>query len=337
MTALCSDAQDPDTTVQNSGAVTQACDITVIILTFNEERHLKRAIASVQPFAKDVLVVDSFSTDKTVEIANSLGARVMQRRFINQAEQFNWALDNGGVSTGWIMRLDADEIIGEDLTEAIRDRIDALSDDITGVIFERKHIFMGKWVRFGGRFPLPLLRLWRTGEGRVEQKWMDEHVVVRRGRTITLKGTFEDRNDNDLSFFTAKHNAYATREAIEVLIRRYGLTTGAGAEESELNDVRNRLKRWIKVNLYERLPLSFGPLCYFLFRYIFQLGFLDGRSGTIYHVLQGFWYRYLVACKIYELERGIARDMQPYEIVEFLSDATGFDLVSQYLPQKSAS
>lgn len=303
-------------------------DVTVVILTFNEARHIARAIASVRPFARAVLVVDSHSTDNTAAIAAAAGARVLQHRFVNYSEQFQWALDNGAIGTGWTMRLDADEIIEADLAREIRDRLPSLPDDVAGVNFDRKHIFMGRWVRHGGRYPLRLLRLWRTGLGRIENRWMDEHMIVWGGRTVNFRGGFADRNENDLTFFTAKHNSYATREAIDVLLRRYGLLEEDRSLNAASASRQAGAKRWIKGNIYNRLPLWAGPLLYFLYRYIFQLGFLDGRTGTIYHVLQGFWYRYLVACKIFEYDRELVTRASREERLEALSRMTGYDLAA---------
>ena len=302
------------------------CDITVVILTFNEERHIARAIASVRPIASDILVVDSFSSDATPEIAGSAGARVLQRRFINHSEQFQWALDHGEIDTAWTMRLDADEVIEPDLAEEIQHRLPGLPADIAGVNFDRKHIFMGRWVRHGGRYPLRLLRLWRTGQGRIESRWMDEHMIVWGGGTVTFRGGFEDRNENDLTFFTAKHNSYATREAIDVLSQRYGLLPSDEGLNAEASSRQAGVKRWFKEKVYNRLPLWAGPLLYFLYRYIFQLGFLDGRTGTIYHVLQGFWYRYLVACKIYEYDRQLRNCATREDRLAALSQMTGYEL-----------
>lgn len=314
---------------EGSGAAQAPCDITVVILTFNEARHIERAIASVRPIARDIVVVDSFSKDDTVALAEAAGARVLQNPFVNYAAQFQWALDNAGIATGWTMRLDADEYIEPDLAAEIRDRLDRLPGDVVGVNFDRKHIFMGRWVRHGGRYPLRLLRLWRTGQGRIEIRWMDEHIVVWGGRTVTFKGGFADANENDLTFFTAKHNSYATREAIDVLSQRYALLPDDRALNADSASRQAGRKRWFKENIYNRLPLWAGPMGYFLYRYIFQLGFLDGRTGTIYHVLQGFWYRYLVACKVYEYDRGMAECTNTEERLAALSRLTGYDLSNQ--------
>jgi glycosyltransferase involved in cell wall biosynthesis len=302
------------------------CDITVVILTFNEARHIERAIASVRPIARDIVVVDSFSQDNTVALAEAAGARVLQNPFVNYAVQFQWALDNAGIATGWTMRLDADEYIEPDLAAEIRDRLERLPPDIVSVNFDLKRIFMGRWVRHGGIYPLRLLRLWRTGRGRIENRWMDEHIIVKGGRNVTFKGGFADANENDLTFFTTKHNAYATREAIDVLAKRYTLFKQADVDPDAVTSRQAAIKRFIKERIYNRMPLAMGPTLYFLYRYVLRLGFLDGRSGTIYHVLQGFWYRYLVASKVHEYERGMAECRSTEERLAVLSRLTGYDL-----------
>lgn len=281
-------------------------DLTVLILTFNEAQHIERSIASVRAFAREIVVVDSYSSDDTVARAENAGARVLQNRFINYSKQFQWGLDNGQIVTEWVMRLDADEVIEADLGDRIVRDLPDMPADVAGINLDRKHIFMGRWIRHGGRFPLRLLRIWRTRQGRIEDRWMDEHIVVWGGRTITLKGGFADINLNDLTFFTDKHNKYATREAIDQLSQRYGLFERDAAFSAESVSWQAGIKRWIKERLYNRLPFWAGPLAYFLYRYTIQLGFLDGRPGLIYHFLQGFWYRFLVGAKTLELDREIA-------------------------------
>lgn len=302
--------------------------ITTIILTYNESQHIARAIESVSGFSTQIFVVDSFSTDHTTEIATSLGAKVHQRRFINQAEQFNWALDNLQIDSDWILRLDADEIIAPDLAANISRTLPTLGHEVAGINLKRKHIFMGRWVRHGGRYPLLMLRLWRKGQGRVEDRWMDEHVIVQGGSTITLDGGFADHNLNDLTFFTDKHNKYATREAIEIIAQRKALFQ-RGNHLSAISASRQAyLKRLIKDRLYNRIPFTISACLYFLWRYIFQLGFLDGRSGLIYHFLQGYWYRFLVGAKVMELEHAIAHLSDKHQIAEELSRLTGYKLTT---------
>ncbi|WP_404308822.1 glycosyltransferase family 2 protein [Neorhodopirellula lusitana] len=298
----------------------------VVILTKNEGIHLARAIASIQSIAKQVVIVDSFSTDDTVSIAEKFGAIVLQNKFVNQAKQFQWAMDNAPITCDWVLRLDADEIIEADLQDEISKKLPELPPDVVGVNLKRKHIFMDRWVRHGGRYPLIMTRLFRRGHGRVEDRWMDEHIVVSGGRTVTFEGGFADHNLNDLSYFTEKHNKYATREAIQVIGTRLGLLQSDPGMTSEASSFQASCKRFIKEKIYNRIPFTISSLGYFLYRYIFQLGFLDGRSGLVYHFLQGYWYRFLVGAKIMELEKAIAGMKDKDQIREELARLCGLDL-----------
>lgn len=300
--------------------------VSVVILAYNEERHIARAIESVKPFAKEVFVIDSFSKDATAEIARGLGAQVLQNPFINYARQFQWALDNAPLSGDWIMRLDADEIIEPALAAEIVDRIPGLGSDVAGIDLKRKHIFLGRWIRHGGRYPLILTRIWRRGQGKVEDRWMDEHVVVWGGRTVLFDKPFSDHNLNDLGFFTDKHNKYATREAVDVLNQRYDLFATDDDLTADGASSQASLKRRIKEKVYNRIPFPLSTLSYVLFRYVVQLGFLDGREGLIYHVLQGYWYRFLVGAKVLEFERTIGELPSAEEKRTVLAELTGLKL-----------
>jgi glycosyltransferase involved in cell wall biosynthesis len=285
--------------------------LAVVILTHNEERHISRAIASVAAIASQIFVVDSFSIDRTVELAAAQGATVLQNKFINYARQFQWALDNAPITASWIMRLDADEVIEADLAARIRDELPRLSTEVVGINLKRKHIFLGRWIRHGGRYPLVLLRIWRRGHGRIENRWMDEHMITWGGRTLTFDGGFADHNLNDLTFFIDKHNRYATREAIDVINQRRHLFSRDVGLRTDESSRQAAIKRWIKERLYNRTPYQISAPAYFLFRMIFQLGFLDGRQGLVYHGLQGLWYRFIVGAKIDELEAAIAHFDDP--------------------------
>ena len=299
--------------------------LAVLILTYNEELHIARALKSVAPFASQVFVIDCFSTDKTVEIARSLGATVLSNTWINYSKQFQWGLDNLPIAADWIMRLDADEVIEPELAVEIAEKLPSLAADVAGVNLKRKHIFLGRWIRHGGRYPLILTRIWRRGQGRVEDRWMDEHIVV-RGRTVLFNAPFSDHNLNDLGFFTGKHNGYATREAADVLGRRYGLFPEDLGLWREASSQQATTKRRIKERIYNRLPFPVAALGFFLFRYVGQLGFLDGREGLIYHVLQGYWYRFLVGAKVLEFDRSIRLLVTTEEKRAELARLTGLPL-----------
>ena len=309
----------------------QASKLSAVILTFNEELHLERALASISGFTKEIFVIDSFSTDRTIEIALAYGAIVLQNKFINQAKQFQWALDNAPISGEWILRLDADEIIESDLATEIVQKLPSLAPDVVGINLKRKHIFMDRWVKHGGRYPLVMLRIWRKGHGRIENRWMDEHIVIWGGRTVTFKGGFADHNLNDLTFFTDKHNKYATREAIEILNQRLNFYPRDHSVTTESTSLQTAAKFFIKEHIYNHIPFTISALMYFVWRYIFQLGFLDGRSGLIYHFLQGYWYRFLVGAKVMELERAISHLTDKQAITEELSRLTGHSLIPEPL------
>jgi len=281
-------------------------DIAVIILTYNESLHLVRALWHIQGFARQIFVIDSFSTDDTVEIARSFGAEVLQHPFQNQARQFQWAMDNAPITSQWVMRLDADEIIERDLSDEIITRLPSLPPDVTGVYLNRKTIFQGKFIRHGGRYPMLLLRIWRHGRARIEDRWMDEHIYLLEGRSVAFAGGFADHNLSNLAAFTSKHNNYASREALDVInskLNLWPLEPGVLAGESRTRQAG--VKRFIKEKIYNRMPFEVAAFAYFLYRYIIRLGFLDGREGFLYHLLQGFWYRFLVGAKVREIKRAL--------------------------------
>jgi glycosyltransferase involved in cell wall biosynthesis len=274
--------------------------ITVIILTFNEELHIARCINSVSEIAERIFVVDSFSTDGTVEIAENLGATVVTNKWVNHATQMNWALSTLKIETDWVFRIDADEYLTLELRREIEDKIANVSTEIAGIRLQRRMKFLRRPIRYGGVFPVQVLRIFRRGRGRSESRWMDEHIVV-NGATILFNGELIDDNLNTLTWWTQKHNEYASRETIDVLIRKHGIVGDFASEE--VSDVRSGGgKRWIKERVYYNLPFGVRATFYFLYRYVLRLGFLDGREGAAFHALQGFWYRILVDAKIFEVE-----------------------------------
>jgi len=301
--------------------------LAVIILTYNEERHIARALDCVTEFAEQIFVIDSFSTDRTSEIARAYPrATVVEHNFINYSDQFQWALDKIDTQCDWIMRLDADEIVEADLVEEIKTKLPMLPSEVVGVNLKRKHIFMKRWIRHGGRYPLTLLRVWRRGHGRIENRWMDEHIVIWGGVTITFEGGFSDENQNDLTFFINKHNKYATREAVDRLNEEFEFLSLDVAVSVGASSKQARVRRFLKQRVYNHLPVGVGPLCYFSWRYFFQLGFLDGKEGLIYHFLQGCWYRFLVEAKVTELRRALILPKGRAELKLELSRLTGLDI-----------
>lgn len=278
--------------------------ITLIILTYNEELHLQRCLESVKNLAERIIIVDSFSTDKTCEIAQQFGAEVIQRKFVNQAEQFQWALENTNISTEWVFRLDADEYILPELYQEIKEKLNHLPQEITGINLKRRLYFQSSWIKHGGFYPLRLLRIWRNGAAVMEQKMMDEHTVLMHGKSIDFDHDFVDENLSSLVKWTEKHNNYSTREAIMRLDAQYHFL------EQKQQNLHKSNKQF-----YLKLPLFLRAFVYFCYRYFIKLGLLDGRNGLIWHVLQGFWYQFLVDAKIAQVEYFSKKENKPVKTI----------------------
>ena len=278
--------------------------ITAIVLTYNEERHIVRCLQSLAGVCEEVLVVDSFSTDGTVALAEQLGARVVQHAFENQAQQFNWAISSCSPRGEWLWRVDADEYISAELGRKVREAVATCAPDVNGLYVNKRIVFLGRPLLHGGWYPAPQIKVIRKGFGESERKVMDEHLVVTSGRTLRIDGDQTDENLNDLTWWTQKHNQYASREAVNMLQMRYGMDAEGGEVSARLFGNDAERKRWLKVR-YARMPLFVRPFCNFFYRYVLRGGFRDGKAGFVWHVLQGFWYRMLVDAKIYELLRSM--------------------------------
>lgn len=274
-------------------------DLSIVILTFNEEMHVERCVKCALQIARDVYVVDSFSTDTTANIASSLGARVYQHKFVNHADQLEWAIRSLPISTTWVMRVDCDEIVSSELITSINGALQAALADVNGFLVKRYIQFQGKLICHGN-FPQWTLRIWRAGFAAVEQRWMDEHVVLLRGSCAELAGALVDDNRNSVGWWVSKHNGYSSREAVDLLIARHGLADVQGAGSLSPRAARTR---WMKEKLYGVAPVGVRAFMYFAYRMIFQRGLLDGLHGFAFHFLQGCWYRYLVDIKIADVER----------------------------------
>lgn len=297
-------------------------DVSVIILTHNEEKHIERCIQSLLHFTDKIFIVDSGSTDRTVAIAESLGANVMHNPWVTYAVQFNFGINHTPFKTDWLMRMDADEYVTPELGQEIKQSLAALNNDTTGIYVKRRVMFMNQWIKRGGYYPIWLLRLWRRDKGICEELWMDEHIKLSEGTTVQFKNDIVDHNLNNLTWWTQKHNNYAIREVIDLLDIKYNFTE-ANRVIPKLFGTQDQRKRFLKLK-YASLPLFTRPFAYFFYRYFVKLGFLDGKKGLIWHFLQGLWYRFLVDAKIYEVYHRVGKDKQ--DIIEFFRNEYGKDL-----------
>jgi glycosyltransferase involved in cell wall biosynthesis len=271
------------------------CDISVIILTFNEERNLTYALDSVCGWARRVLIFDSFSTDRTVEIARAYECHVLQNRFEDYGKQRNAALDKLPIETEWVFFLDADEWLPDDFKVKVA-RLVASRPVEDGFFCKRKLFWMGAWVR-RGYYPTWILRLFRRGKARCEERTVNEHLVL-DGKAGYLDADFIHEDRNGLPRWIEKHRRYAEREAHELLA---GPTTGA--IEPRLLGSQAERKRWLRERVWNRLPPLVRPFGYFGYRYVLRGGMLDGLAGLTYHTLQGLWFPLLIDVKYLQLKR----------------------------------
>lgn len=292
--------------------------ISVIILTFNEELHIRRCIENAFRVANEVFVIDCFSKDRTVDIAKECGATVLQHEYINQAQQFQWALDNCDIKTEWTLRMDADEYLTDELIEELQSKLPSLPLDVTGCNLPLRVVFMGKMLKHGLLHQVLILRLWRTGSVYMEQRWMDERCVLKNGTAITLKNSFVDHNLKGLGEFTVKHNGYSNREAFMQVNSKYHLVDDE--QSSELKG-RNSQKSG-----YYKMPKFFRASMYFFVRYFVFLGFLDGIRGFVWLTLQAYWYRFLVDAKLLEMEKRLGKNPTREAVIDYIRTYLGIKI-----------
>lgn len=302
--------------------MTQDVRVHAIILTLNEEMHVARCIDSIADVCASITVIDSGSKDRTVEIATKLGADVIENTWINYATQMNFGIQQVANKGGWILRIDADEVLsfGSD-GRGFAQIISQLDQSTDGLLVQRRIHFLGKRIRFGAIEPSWQLRLFRNGHGKCEQRWMDEHITV-PGDVKKSKIIVSDINFNSLTWWTDKHNSYASREAIDTLNKEYKFLD---LDETLLTNATSqaKIRRFMKTNVYGVIPSSIRAWLYFFYRYIFRLGILDGKEGFIFHSLQGLWYRSLVDAKLREIKSYAAE--HDISIVDAIRDRTGID------------
>jgi len=273
--------------------------LSVVILTRDEEENLPFTLDSLAGAGARIFVVDSGSTDRTCEIAREHGCSVVVHPFETHARQLNWALNNLPVETDWVMRLDADERLSEALKGELARKLPFFPADVTGLMLKRRVYFWGRWIRHGGYYPTWLLRIWRNGAARCEDRAMDEHMLILHGRIEKLENDIIDENRKGIGFWIEKHNRFSDNEVASLQVDAASMTSSdAGGPTAR--------KRLFKNELYGRSPRFLRAFLYWFFRYFVLLGFLDGAAGFVFHFLQGFWYRLVVDAKLHERERARA-------------------------------
>jgi glycosyltransferase involved in cell wall biosynthesis len=277
---------------------------------------------SLKGVCEDIIVIDSYSTDTTKEIAERNGARFYENKFSNHATQLNWGIENGEIKTDWVIRVDADEYISPELALNINNKLSAMDANIHGIRVKRLMYFLDKPLKKAGMYPIWHTKIWRTGSAICEQRWMDERMKLNQGETASLEGDLIDHNLNNLTWWTQKHNGYATREAIDILDKIYNFTNSESVRPNLFGNGEER-RRWFK-QLYLNLPLFLRPLLFWFIRYFLQGGFLEGKRGFIWNMLQCGWYRFLVDAKIYEAYKKAGRNRE--NLIVYFKEEYGYDI-----------
>ncbi|WP_263359166.1 glycosyltransferase family 2 protein [Acidicapsa ligni] len=269
---------------------------TVILLSYNSVDTLGATLTRAREVSDEIFVIDSFSSDDTIALAESFGATVVQHVFENYGAQRNWGIDHLPISRKWQLHLDADEVMDDELVAAIQ----ALPDEPehSGYFVPRYVKFLGRVMRHGGMSPTWHLRLFRTGIGRCEDRKYDQHYLISSGTSGQLPGVMIDDIAMSLSEWTARHNRWADGEVAEMDAAETG-HAAAGRLVADAKGNPAQRKRALRQK-YNNLPLFVRPFALFGYRYFFKMGFLDGTEGFIFWVLQTFWFRFLIDAKIWE-------------------------------------
>lgn len=297
-------------------------DLTTIILTYNEEKHIRRCLENVCPISKIVYVIDSPSSDRTVEICKEFSnVEVVVHKYPgNQAAQLNWALDNVGIDTEWILRIDADEYLSSELIDELKDRIPVLNNDVSGVFLQRNHIFMGKQMKHEPN--AVILRLFKNGKARCERRLMDEYMLISEGTTVTFDNLFFDHNLCTISAYCQKHINYASREAAMLLDEQYNLSNYVRPDVDSIGNEGKNVRK--AKGGYQKLPRLWRCFAYFIYRYFFTGTFLEGKAGFVYCFIQAWWYRTLVDTILLEVDASCGHNKE--EIRQYLSGKYGIEL-----------
>ena len=283
-----------------------------IILTYNEEQHLPRLLASIEGLSAPLFVLDSGSDDQTLDIAKQAGAIVLQHPFENHPKQWDFALKNFDIQTRWVICLDADQTVTSGLKERLLNFRDEDHQYINGIYFNRKNFFKGQWIKYGGYYPFYLLKMFRYSVGYSDLNENMDHRFIVPGKTIIWKQGHileENLKENHISFWISKHNRYSDLLAQEEVDRMQN--SRQQTLKPALFGSPDERTAWLK-RLWWQLPRYVRPALYFIYRMIFQLGILEGRTGVIFHFLQSFWFRLMVDIKIDELMKNKQKQVTGY-------------------------
>jgi len=275
-------------------------DLTVVILTYNEESNIGELLDSIKDITSDIFVVDSYSNDKTISILEKNRINYLQHPFESYSKQRNWAQENEPFCNNWILHLDADELVTVELLQWLQNDFNNEKEEFDGFMFSRRIFFLGRWIKHGGQYPNYHLRLYKKQIGRCENKLYDQHFVLKEGDLKKIvNADICNIVAKDIDDLILSHNKWASFEARDIVAK----SEYSDVVEPKMLGTPIERKRWLKNNVFQRSPHFLRGFMYFVYRYFFRLGFIDGKEGLIFHVLQGFWFRFLIDAKVYEIKQ----------------------------------
>lgn len=273
--------------------------ITVVVLTYNEALNLDKCLSSVDSYADEIIIVDSGSKDNTLNVASKFNSKIFSHKFETHNKQWIWALNNTDIKNEWVMGLDADQTSTKELWEEISLIFNDGTENIDGIYINRKYIFRGQWIKYGGMFPKYLLKLFKKNKVLLDENELVDHHFYINGNTINTENYIVEENykENNLSFWMSKHRIYAELFAEELVNSKNQKII---SPDSRGNPDQRAL--YFK-SYYLKSPLFIRPVLYFFYRYFVKLGIFDGKQGLIFHTLHSLWFRFLIDTKIYKLKK----------------------------------
>jgi glycosyltransferase involved in cell wall biosynthesis len=268
------------------------------VLSFNEEANIERCLQSLKLLTDDIWVVDSGSTDRTVELARAAGAHVEVRPWPGYARQWNWGLSQLPFRNDYVMIHASDEQIPEAWAREFQAALDSdAPPDMVVTAF--RFWWMGRPIVHGNYGKTYIVKAGRRSLMQYEDRSCNEHIPL-QGRVYRMQERYEHRDAKEVERWVLKHIQYARLEADE---RRKARLKGAKDRPSVWR--RGQRVRWLRANVYDRIPMFVRPFVYFTYRYVAGAGWRDGLTGSIFHALHALWFPFLI--DVFELEDALSR------------------------------
>lgn len=270
-------------------------ELTVLILTHNEEENIPQCLDSVIGWADRIIIVDSGSTDSTLEIVSAYDVELVHNNFVNFAKQRNFAIQLLDSSyKGWVLFLDADEYLTKEIKSEIK--IKTINSSYSGYFLNRKFYWGDTWIK-RGYYPCHIIRLFRSGHGKCEDRSVNEHLII-EGDVGYIANEFIHKCNKPISHWLIKHIKRAELEANELE------SVHNKKIQARLFNSSVETKRWVRKNIWEKLPIFIRPFLLFFYRILLRGGIFDGRHALGYHFLQTLWFTMLI--DIFYLEKKIS-------------------------------